>query len=174
MVGVRGAVVALCAMVLTGSSLVCAPATQAEGLIVCAGEEDTTYSPGLSPTPRPTKIHARSAYSCSGPLGRTVPVAGETEAQSPSASCLAFNSPTGRERLRLPDGRTSVVAYDQGTAARIGGVNVVQLTGWIVEGPGTGARVTRDVGLIPADPAGCLGANGVTQATGQGQLRIAL
>ncbi|MEV6670254.1 hypothetical protein [Streptomyces sp. NPDC051162] len=174
MVSVRGAVVALCAVVLTGSSLVCAPATQAEGLIVCAGEEDTTYSPGLSFTERLTELHARSAYSCSGPPGRTVPVAGETRGTSPSASCLAVNSPFGQERLRWSDGRTAVITYDQGTAARIAGSNVVQLTGRIVRGPGTGATVTRDVGLLPADPLGCLEANGMTHATGQGQLRIAL
>lgn len=174
MVGVRGAVVALCAMVLTGSSLVCAPATQAEGLIVCAGAEDTMYSPGLSFAQRQTEIRARSAYSCSGPPGRTVPVTGETSARSASASCLAFDAPVGRERLRWADGRTAVIAYDQGTAARVAGGNVVQLTGRIVEGPGTGAMVTRDVGLFPADPAGCLEARGMTHAIGQGQLRIAL
>ncbi|MEU2872664.1 hypothetical protein ABZ769_26170 [Streptomyces olivoreticuli] len=174
MVGVRGVVTALCAMMLAGSALVGAPPARAEGLVVCAGQEDTTYSPGLSLVPRPTAIHARSAYSCSGPPGKAVPVAGDSEGLSPSASCAAVNSPVVRERLRFADGRSSVVAYDEGSAVRVGGANVVQLTGRIVEGPGAGATVTRDVGLLPADPAGCLEAQGMTHAVGQGQLRIAL
>ncbi|MGW1076125.1 hypothetical protein [Streptomyces sp. NPDC002537] len=172
MFGGRGVVVALCSAVLAASSFVCAPATQAAGLIVCAGQENTTYDPGLTLVPQPTVLRATSAYTCSGRPGGTVSAAGRTEGVAPGASCLAVDSPRAQERVRFADGRESEISY-AGSALRVGGGHVVHLTGHVVKGFAEGAEVTRDVSLLPATlPTDCA-AGGVTAATGQGQLRIA-
>ncbi|RLU81613.1 hypothetical protein CTZ27_32535 [Streptomyces griseocarneus] len=180
MFGGRGVPVALCAAALAVTSLVGAPAAQAGGpavaggQIVCAGKEDTTYTPGLSLTPRPTDLSARSAYLCTVRPGRTVEAAGTTEGTSPDASCLALNSPRARERVDFPGGRRLAIEYE-GSAVRVLGANVVHLTGHVVEGFAgvpAGTAVTRDVGLLPAAlPTECATGE-VRSATGQGQLRI--
>lgn len=172
MFGGRGVVVALCSAALAASSFVGAPATQAVGPIVCAGQESTTYDPGLTLLPRLTVLHATSAYTCSGQPGETVAAAGRTEGVAPEASCLAVDSPRVRERVRFADGRESLITYE-GSALRAGGGHEVHLTGHVVKGFAEGAEVTRDVSLLPASlPTDCA-AGGVTSATGQGQLRIA-
>ncbi|MEU5425422.1 hypothetical protein AB0H73_07410 [Streptomyces olivoreticuli] len=172
MFGGRGVVVAVCSAALAASSFAGAPATRAAGLIVCAGQESTTYDPGLTLVPRPTVLHATSAYTCSGRPGESVAAAGRTEGVSPEASCLAVDSPRARERVRFADGRESVISYE-GSALRAGGAHEVHLTGHVVEGFAEGAEVTRDVSLLPASlPTDCATV-GVPAATGQGQLRIA-
>ncbi len=173
MFGGRGVVVALCSAALAASSFVGAPATQAAGLIVCAGQENTTYDPGLTLVPRLTVLHSTSEYTCSGRPGETVPATGHTVGVAPEASCLALDSPRALERVRFADGRESEIKYE-GSALRAGGGHEVHLTGHVVKGFADGAEVTRDVSLLPASlPTDCATGD-VTAATGQSQLRIAL
>ncbi|MCC3768528.1 hypothetical protein [Streptomyces sp. UNOC14_S4] len=169
-------------MALAVTSLVGAPAAQAGGPVVtggpvvCAGQENTTYSPGLSLVPQPTRLSARTAYLCSVRPGETVEAKGTTEGASPEASCLALNSPRAHERVEFPGGRHLEIAYE-GSAVRVLGVNIVHLTGHVLEGFGEipgGTPVTRDVGLLPGQPPTECATGGVTAATGQGQLRIGI
>ncbi|MFC5721419.1 hypothetical protein ACFP1Z_14700 [Streptomyces gamaensis] len=178
--GVRGVVVGLCALALAGSSLVWAPASQAAGHVKCEGPEHTTYTPGLTFTDRPTRIHARSDYTCTLPSGEQVEAAGRTEAGSDGASCLALDAPRGTEYVHWPAVRHgggheeefSEIRYDPGTAVRIAGAHVVVLKGRVVRGRGKGLEASRTVTLLPAELTGCLTPEGAEQAEGDGKLEI--
>ncbi|MGK5629421.1 hypothetical protein [Streptomyces sp. URMC 123] len=199
MYGGRGVAVGLCSLALVGSSLMWAPATQAQALITCVGEERTSYTPGLSLTARQTAIRAQATYTCTGdpkpadpkPAGSqaadskaagskaagsrpTGPRStGHVEAVSPSASCLAVNSPKAKELVRYGDGATSRIDYDSAVAARVGGVNVVTFTGRVVEGRGKGGTAIRSVQVLPsAAPTECLSSTGVREARGPVELQI--
>ncbi|MEW2579312.1 hypothetical protein [Streptomyces syringium] len=173
MFGVRGVVVAVCSLVLTGVSSVPAPASEPGEVIACEGAENTRYSPGLTLLPKKVSLKAVSDYSCRG-LGPTpIPAAGHSMGESPAASCVTVNSPRVRERVRYADGRKSSIVYGESIAVRVAGVMVVTLTGRVTEGLGAGGTARRTVRMLPAEsPMECLMPSGLGGVTGVGALRI--
>ncbi|WP_370422842.1 hypothetical protein AB8O64_31210 [Streptomyces sp. QH1-20] len=173
MFGVRGAVVAVCSLVLAGASSVPAPASEPGKVIACEGAENTTYSPGLTLLPKRVSLKAVSDYSCHGLGPAPVPAAGLSVGESPAASCVTVNSPRVRERVRYADGRKSVIVYGESIAVRAAGVMVVTLTGRVTEGLGAGGTARRTVRMLPAEPpTACLTPAGLGGVTGVGALRI--
>ncbi|EME99090.1 hypothetical protein H340_18309 [Streptomyces mobaraensis NBRC 13819 = DSM 40847] len=163
-------------MALIGSSLAWAPTASAHGdteSVLCTGHEDGYSSPSLGLLPRPTRIHARAQYTCSGAAGRNEPATGTFEGSSPAASCIAADNPTGREVIRYADGRTSIINYDSSTTLRVAGLNVVRLNGEVTKGPGKGLRAHRTLATL-ADGAAteCLIRTSVHHAPGGVQLEI--
>ncbi|MEU1313093.1 hypothetical protein ABZ419_29950 [Streptomyces cinnamoneus] len=174
----RGAGVALCSLALAGSSLVWAPASAAGGgserAFVCTGKENGSSAPGLGLLPRPTRLEADARYTCSGGPGRTVPAVGHFVGFSAHASCLGVNGPTGQEKVRYADGRTSVINYTSSTVARLSTVTVVILNGTVTEGRGKGRTARRTVATLAARvPAvDCLMTAPVNRAAGGVQLDV--
>ncbi|MEU4208659.1 hypothetical protein AB0F13_01425 [Streptomyces sp. NPDC026206] len=173
----RGLSVALCSPALTGSFLASSPASAAGGnsgtAFVCTGKENGSSTPGLGLLPRPTRLEADARYTCSGGPGRTIPATGHFVG-SANASCVAVNSPTGREKIRYADGRRSVIDYTSSTVVRLSTVTLVILNGTVTEGRGKGRTARRTVATlatrVPA--ADCLLPAPVNHAAGGVQLDV--
>ncbi|MGK5543177.1 hypothetical protein ACSNOH_00245 [Streptomyces sp. URMC 127] len=169
--------VALCALALFGTSLVWSPVAAAgstgETAFVCSGKESGSFAPGLGLLPRPTRIEADARYTCSGRPGQVIPATGHFVG-SANASCIAVNSPTGREKVRYADGRESVIDYTTSTVVRLSTVTVVTLHGTVTEGRGKGRTARRTVATlatrVPA--ADCLLPAPVNHAAGGVQLDV--
>ncbi|WP_161968730.1 hypothetical protein [Streptomyces orinoci] len=162
---------------MTGSALICAPASSAHddaNGAICTGREDGYSSPSLGLLPQPTRIHARARYSCSGRPGQDLPATGTFEGFSPAASCIAVNdNPTGREVVQYADGHTSIIVYDSSSTFRAVGVNIVRLEGKVTEGRGKGLRAHRTLTtLADGVAAECLIHTRVHHAPGGVQLEV--
>ncbi|UUU34889.1 hypothetical protein JIX56_36335 [Streptomyces sp. CA-210063] len=177
MVSRRGAAVALSSLVLVGSSLVWAPAGQADavghgGSIGCAGASVSTYDPPLTLVPRETHVRTQARYTCTVGPGRTVSATGFLEGVSPAASCVALTSSRLNETVRYADGGRSVIGYDRSTTLRVAGVLVIRLSGSVSEGRGAGQSAQRTVAALPGQlPTQCL-LSGLRGSNGQAQLEI--
>lgn len=100
MFGLRGAVVAVCSLVLAGAAVAPAPASESgkEIVIACEGAEDIRYGTGLTLLPKRVSFRALSDYSCHGLGPAPVAAAGHGVGHSFAASCLTVKSPRVRER----------------------------------------------------------------------------
>ncbi|GHG52644.1 hypothetical protein [Streptomyces griseocarneus] len=174
MFGKRGIGVALSSLALLGASVVTAQGARAhEGPIGCTGQENTSYTPGLSLTQRPTAVVANGAYTCTGAPGRTVAATTRIEATSPSTGCVHLGVLRAEETVRYGDGRTSVISYTTGRSTRALGLNTVRLEGVVVKGLGRGGRAERVIQTAPAGlPTECLTPGGLREVTAFVQLRI--
>jgi hypothetical protein len=77
---------------------------------------------------------------------------GHIDGQSPSASCLAISMPMITEHASFDDGTTVVIDYTFAVTTRVGGFNVVTLTGTVVGGNAhQGATVIKTVELTPIE-----------------------
>ena len=165
MLSVAG-VVALIAtnLVIPGS------AAGAGTLFTCVGTETTRYDPPLTLTNKPTDIHADANYVlCLGGPGSAT---GEVDGISPSASCVAISTPVVTEVVKFSTNQTDVIVYTTAAAARVGGFNIVTLTGTVTSGPHQGKTAVKTVQLTPIpEPTACLG-DGLDLATGITQLEI--
>ncbi|MGW0929022.1 hypothetical protein [Streptomyces sp. NPDC002644] len=89
------------------------------------------------------------------------------------ASCLALGLPQVKEVVRFSDNDLSVIFYSTAVAGRVGGVNVVILTGEVQDGPHTGRVAVKTVQLIPGQPTTqCLTQDGLDVSTGFAELQI--
>ncbi|WP_367130557.1 MULTISPECIES: hypothetical protein [Streptomyces] len=166
-------------LALVGSSLVWSPAGQAdsgrhrEGVVLCTGSSDSTYDPPLTLTSRATHVSVNARYTCSVAPGRNVTATGSLDGVSPSASCLTLGDAARlTETVRYDDGKRSVIAYDGGGTYRITDVQILRLTGRVVEGRGKGQQAQRTVTAASnALPTECL-SSGLPGSTGQAQLEI--
>ncbi|MCC3780032.1 hypothetical protein [Streptomyces sp. UNOB3_S3] len=181
MTGKRGIGVASSSLALIATCLGWAPPAGADGHgrhahgqpVACQGQENTSYRPGLTLTPRRVGIRAHASYTCSDRPGRTVAAAGDIAAVSPDSTCLALDTPRGHEVVRYGDGSVSEIDYSTGHAGRVLGFNAVRLSGVVVKGRDKGAMAERIIELAPTGlPVGCLTPEGVRQAGGVVQLRI--
>ncbi|MBF6045517.1 hypothetical protein GO001_09825 [Streptomyces sp. NRRL B-1677] len=166
-------------LALVGSSLVWSPAGRAdsdrhrEEVVLCTGSSDSTYDPPLTLASRETHISVNARYTCSVAPGRNVTATGALDGVSPSASCLTLGS-TARltETVQYDDGKRSLIAYDGGGTYRIAGVQILRLTGRVVEGRGKGQQAQRTVSAASdALPTECL-SSGLPGSSGRAQLEI--
>jgi hypothetical protein len=173
MFGGRAVAVAAASLALLGSTLAWAPATQANGPLLCAGREHTSYSPGLTLLSRPTWVQAEADYACTGAHGERFAAKGSIKTMSPGSSCVQLDAPRGREVVEYGDGRTSEIAYTRSTVVRALGIHLVTLTGHVVEGRGEGREAVRTIQLLPGElPTACLSAEGLQHVAGRVELRI--
>ncbi|MFI9310909.1 hypothetical protein [Streptomyces triculaminicus] len=168
---------ALCSLALAGSSLAWSPVAAAGGsgetAFVCTGKEKGFSTPGLGLLPRPTRLEAEARYTCSGRPGQTIPATGHFVG-SANASCVAVNSPTGREKVRYADGGESVIDYTSSSVVRLSTVTLVILNGTVTEGRGQGQTARRSVATLATrvPVADCLLPAPVNQAAGGVQLDV--
>ncbi|MDT0447940.1 hypothetical protein [Streptomyces hesseae] len=183
MFGKRGIGVAFGSLALLGTCLGwAAPAAGAHAHphahphapVTCQGQENTTYSPGLTLTPQQVRIRGAASYTCSDRPGHTVAATSVSNGMSPSGTCLGLHTPSGHEVVRYGDGSVSEIDYPAGHADRALGFSTVRLKGTVVAGRDKGADVERYIDLAPGGglPVGCLTPEGVQQAGGVVQLRI--
>jgi hypothetical protein len=165
LISVVGAVVLVATnVVVTGV------AAEASTLIVCVGPETTHYDPPLTLTSGPTDIDADANYVLC--LGGPISGSGTVSGASPSASCLAISTPVVTETVTFNNNQTDVINYTTAVAARVGGFNIVTLTGTVATGPHQGRTAVKTVQLTPIpEPTACVG-NGLDVATGITQLEI--
>lgn len=165
LMSVVGAVV-----LISTNMVVTSVAAEASTLIVCVGPETTHYDPPLTLTNRPTSIDADAAYVLC--LGGPTSATGTVEGVSPSASCLAISMPVVTEVVRFSTNQTDVISYTTAVTARVGGFNIVTLTGTVTNGPHRGKTAVKTVQLTPIpEPTACIG-NGLDVATGLTELEI--
>jgi hypothetical protein len=139
-------------------------------LITCVGPETTQYEPPLTLANQPTSIHADATYLLC--LGGPTSATGEVDGNSPSASCLAISTPAVTEVVKFSTNQTDVISYTTAVAARVGGFNIVTLTGTVTSGPHQNKTAVKTVQLTPIpEPTACLG-NGLDMAAGITELEI--
>ncbi|MEV5241032.1 hypothetical protein AB0K89_18285 [Streptomyces cinnamoneus] len=161
MVGRRSVAVALSSLVLTGSSLVWAPAAQthtgAERGVVCTGTNDSHYDPPLTLAPRTVHVRAQARYTCTVAPGRTVPATGSLDVTAPGSACVALTHAGGTEVVHYADGGRSLIVYGGSATTRAAGVLVTRLWGRVTEGRGAGLPARRTVITLPGQlPTDCL------------------
>ncbi|MFI9202425.1 hypothetical protein [Streptomyces sp. NPDC053048] len=174
MFGRRGLGVVLSSLALLGTSVLTAPAAQAhDGPIGCTGQASTTYSPGLTLTPRPIGVSEDIVYRCADAPGHLTAARSHIVGESPDGTCVAFHNISAREVVTFGDGTTSEIEYPTGRATRVLGVNTVRLEGIVVSGRGEGGHAERVMQVTPSGtPADCLTSGGITASTGQVRLTI--
>lgn len=159
------------AMVLAAANLVITGfSAGASTLITCVGPEVTHYDPPLTLVSRPTSIHADANYALC--LGGPTSATGKVDGTSPSASCLAISQPDVTEVVQYNTHQTDVIDYTTSATARVGGFNIVTLTGTVTNGPHQGKTAVKTVQLTPIpEPTACAG-DGLDVASGITELEI--
>ncbi|MGW0607851.1 hypothetical protein [Streptomyces sp. NPDC002640] len=80
-----------------------------------------------------------------------------------------------REVVRFGGDGAATIFYDIAVAGRVGGVNVVVLTGEVQDGPYAGRTAVKTVQLIPGEPTTrCATQDGLNISTGLAELQILL
>ncbi|GAA2717909.1 MULTISPECIES: hypothetical protein [Streptomyces] len=186
MFGQRGAGIVLSSIALLGATIG-APAAQAHDhgdghgrgrghdrvTIGCTGQENTTYTPGLTLTARTSAVRGEGAYTCSDAPGHTTSATASTAGVATDASCLSFGTVQGRQIITFADGRTSEIRYTAGNSERALGVHNVHLVGTVVKGAYQGAHAERDIQTAPGGlPTTCLEEGGLTHSIAFDQLTI--
>ncbi len=157
---------------LLGAATVPATAQSSEVLVSCAGLETSQFSPGLTLLPRQTTIHADADYTCTGVPVEWRGATSHTDGTA-VASCATLSLPQVRENVRFTDNDRAVIFYQTAAAGRVGGVNVVILTGQVESGPYTGHTAIKTVELVPAElPTECATQDGLDTSTGSAQLQL--
>lgn len=166
----RIVIVAFVAVVVAVTGFMMPGTAGATTPIACVGSETTNYDPPLTMELSPTSIHAEANYALchGGPASAT----GKVDGQSPSASCLTISMPQVEEVVQFNTKQTDVIRYATAATARVGGSNIVTLTGTVTSGPHQGRTAVKTVQLTPIpEPTACIG-DGLDQAGGITQLEI--
>jgi hypothetical protein len=137
------------------------------GTLTCQGTESITFSPALTPTPKPTWIGTQTTF---GPcLSTDTSIHGGLaygQAASPSASCdTLFTEAPGQATFVWSNDRTSTLSYTR-TTDDLNGEIVTTETGVIISGEFARKRVTEvivlpDLALSSCDKAGLASASGI-------------
>lgn len=154
--GVAAGLLALgMALVATPAQATVHPDTARLGLstLVCSGEVDNTYSPGLDFTPSPTDLVIHEEVSCTSllPLYRITGTM-DYEYTIAAGSCVQLLQ-TGRASLTMnwSDGTTSVFDVTV-NSNMVAGQNIVTQTGTVTSGKYEGSTVVREItGLVDLD-----------------------
>ncbi|MGW2185910.1 hypothetical protein [Streptomyces sp. NPDC001667] len=172
----RGPVRAWPLAVLTACCLAWSPTAQAhvrDAPVGCLGTYRTTWTPGLSLVPRPTRISSTESYTCSDPSGRTTKATGHFDGTL-TASCLQVNTELLREVVRFDDGRESTIEYTANLRTRAGAVSLMKLEGTVVAGRAKGHHALRTAQLLHRDLlTACLTPDGLREGVGLAELVIA-
>lgn len=159
------------AVLLTAAGVVFTGFTaSASTVISCLGTETTSYDPPLTLEPKPTNFHAEGNYFLC--LGGPTSAKGVDDGHAPSASCVSVSMPQATQVVKYNTGQTDVIHYDTAVTTRVGGFNIVTLTGTVISGPHQDSAAVKTVQLTPIpEPAGCV-TNGLETVTGTTQLQI--
>ena len=133
--------------------------------VVCTGEIDNTYSPGLDFTSNPTDLVIHENVTCTSilPLGHSTGTM-DYEYTIAVGSCVQLLQ-TGHASLRMSwsDGTTS--AFDVTVNSNmVAGQNIVTQTGTVTSGKYSGSTVVREItGVVDLDQ--CSQPGGVNERT---------
>lgn len=175
---VLAAVAALAAATVT-TTVVATPTAAAAGAVVtCTGQENVSWSPALTNTPRDTMVTINGRLGALGSPGACVSVgAGVDSAQYqeiftfPNDSCTTAGlAVPGSRLITWDDGETSTFTFSATIVNGIGS-EVVTLTGTISEGRFAGTPAVETVQVPQLNPLLCAGP-GATSVTGQAELEL--
>ncbi|MCY1036120.1 hypothetical protein OV207_32095 [Corallococcus sp. BB11-1] len=136
-------------------------------LVTCPfGELTTTYSPGITYTPRTSTVSVSGRFSCLTLSGEAVSSA-TVSAASPPVTITCANLLSGgfaQTTLTWNTGETSVLALNVQKVELNGTTTVQTFNGVVASGKFFGANVVRAVTYLTTDlSASCSSPNGLTQ-----------
>lgn len=151
-----------------------APATLGLRTVVCTGQVDNTYSPGLDFTPNPTDLVIHEQVSCTSllPLYQITGTMNYNYTIA-AGSCVQL-AQTGQAMLTMnwSDGSSSVFDVTV-NSNMVAGQNVVTQTGTVVDGKYEGSTVVREItGIVNLDQ--CAQPGGVSARTSSITMTILL
>ncbi|MCY1040515.1 hypothetical protein OV208_04200 [Corallococcus sp. bb12-1] len=155
------------------SFLLLAPAAKAEPVVlVCAGQEKTKYTPGLTYAQRQVSFTGQADLDC--PL--LTPAVGtatiKTSGSSMQSCTPALTSASSQITIDWGDGTRSVARGSTVLSTKPLGESVITLTGTVVSGRFKDATIVRTLTLLAPDPALCNTSQGVTQVEGPSTLEV--
>ncbi|MER5418046.1 hypothetical protein [Streptomyces virginiae] len=139
-------------------------------LVVCTGEQTTSFNPGLTFTPRSVHFSTTaSPISCTGSdVEEGAESGGYTVEGTPTLSCGAINkSIEVTQTYHWEDGSTSTVVLNASVNAKPLGTTVLQQYGEVTDGRYAGLQVQQVIVTVTdlSELLGCL-TTGVTSANG--------
>ncbi|WP_027343145.1 hypothetical protein [Hamadaea tsunoensis] len=160
-------------LVAAGVAVAPTPVSAAVGDLVCTASGTTTFSPGLTLTPRTQDIDFDIAYSgCTSTNGATVTSGGRSGSFTGVRGCLTIPpSASGTVVVTWNDSTTSTIS---GTSQSVdtGGQTVITLTGTVQSGRFAGDEFIEVLTQSSLDLLTCA-TTGVTTQTAAGALTLA-
>ncbi|RKH33350.1 hypothetical protein D7Y13_02970 [Corallococcus praedator] len=157
------------------------PAARPPGptVVVClegtptGGNTQTTYTPGLTRTPRPVTVSTTGTFDCTlllgGPVG--TPTLTATATLSGGACPQALDPAPPQTTLTWGPNETSTLTLSAPKVEAQGPRTVQTFSGFVSSGKFSGANVVRTVTYVTADlAAGCASPSGLMSAQGSATL----
>lgn len=143
-------------------------------LLQCEGFSTTTFSPGLTNTPKPT------TFSSEAQLGPCVSLSDpklksggfKFTGQSPSLSCIKSGVTSITEKYTWNTGETSTIRYVSTVVNQAAATVTTTATGRVESGKFQGYTAVRQVVILTTNLAGCVTPSGVTTLTGPATLTL--
>jgi hypothetical protein len=163
----RTVIALACLIALASCILVISPSTPARAAEVdatCIGTQHTTFSPGLTLTPRDVTLTVNTLYTPCKSL--SVPaLTSATQTSSfvvPNASCLnPFDPGSGTKIIEWNTGQTSTFSFNR-IGTNVGGSTIVTEIGLITAGLFAGDNAVEVVTGPTLDSLECLSETGIT------------
>lgn len=136
--------------------------------LACAGARTTTYSPGITTTPRETTYTINGALtSCESPSDPTLISGTYSSTGKAILSCsLSSGSSVSYETYKFNNGESSTARYVSNVVTKPAGQTVVTSIGTVESGKFKGDMATRTATVVTQESTQCLSRDGVTSTTG--------
>ncbi|WP_157549749.1 hypothetical protein [Nonomuraea candida] len=146
-------------------ALTTSPAHAEDPLMVCTGNVDQSYDPGLLLTPQQVQFTASIGYATC--LGDPDVFDGYTELQATVTNSCLLNQLFGNalQTITWNNGQTSTLAVSEVRVIAAGTVTITG-TGSVLSGRYVGHRVVQTTVIATPDVLECLAPPGVTRASG--------
>lgn len=168
--------VATVTLVGAGLSSAAAPASADDPepqVVSCVGTYASTYTPGLTSTPKPTSFAAHGTLGpCVSGLGPDYASAEIETGGAGDLSCVAGGNTSGTGTLTWAGGQESEFTHTGLVSLRPLGVTVLLIDGTITDGPLEGATFVWTVTFVALDLLNCLTPQGVTSMSGPTTLTV--
>jgi hypothetical protein len=160
---------------LAAAGLAAAPASADDPtpLVSCTGTYASTYTPGLTSTPKPTTFAAHGTLGpCVSGLGPDFASAEIETGGSGDLSCVAGGNTSGTGTLTWAGGQESEFSHTGLVSLRPLGITVLVIDGTITDGALDGATFVWTVTFVTLDLLNCLTPQGVTSMSGPTTLTV--
>ncbi|WP_146616624.1 hypothetical protein [Kitasatospora sp. SolWspMP-SS2h] len=174
MTGLRSYAAAAVGAAAMLGALTAAPAHAAPLDATCTGTDTTTYTPGLTNTPRTVTISGRISLSCLSPsrpaiTGATITGGGT----APDLTCAVLEQPSsGTSTIAWSDGSRSTYTYTTALGPGAAGTQVLTLTGTITSGTFAPDSLLIAVVFANTDLNACNSTSGLTGRSGPATLTV--
>ncbi|HSV65301.1 MAG TPA: hypothetical protein VLJ59_05255 [Mycobacteriales bacterium] len=151
--------------VIAQTAVASSPASASLDLVICPAYLNTTYTPGLTFTERPT------SFNTSGALGPCVSsdlthTSGTYTAEGNGSLSCVGGSTTGSGQIAWNGNRHSDFTFTGAISLRPSGETVLVITGTITSGDYTGHTLTEVIVLATTQPTDCFTVSGLTSVSG--------